>query len=129
MRYTNAQAGHLLPTGDPERFLLVELEALDAEGKVLATETARVGTRYRWWPDVEKLEDNRMKPRESRVLTLVLPPAASQARVKASKHRISPDALAHHDLEGEYVAGRTFAELDLDLSPEPPGPSPSLESP
>ena len=121
VRYTNAQAGHLLPTGDPERFLLIELEALSADGRVLTAETARVGTTYRWWPDIEKLGDNRMTPRETRSLSLIPPEGTTRVRARASKHRISPEAFAHHELEGKYVAGRTFAELVRDLPPSSPG--------
>lgn len=111
---TNANAGHLLPTGDPERFILVKLEARDAAtGAVLATKEERIGAVYEWWPKVKKLSDNRLKPKEARTLELAIPaPARGGVKLSlvASKWRISEENLRFHGLEGRYVPGRVFFE-------------------
>ncbi|MCK6548755.1 cytochrome C554 and C-prime [Myxococcota bacterium] len=110
----NANAGHLLPTGDPERFILVKLEARHATtGAVLATIEERIGAVYEWWPKVRKVSDNRLRPKETRTLALTVPvPAKGGVKLSlvASKWRISEENMKFHALEGRYVAGRVFFE-------------------
>jgi len=109
--YTNAEAGHRLPTGDPERFLLVTLQAVTPDGAVLGEETHRIGTVTRWYPTIERISDNRLLPGESRTLTLTFAaPSAGPLtlRATASKHRITEENLAYHDLVGKVPAGRVF---------------------
>jgi hypothetical protein len=110
--YTNAEAGHRLPTGDPERFLTIELVARGPDGAALARSDARVGTKYQWYPEVKKLDDNRLMPGESRSLELTLTaPATGPITVEAiaSKYRIGREALEYHHLDGKYPDGREFA--------------------
>ncbi|RMG11879.1 MAG: hypothetical protein D6731_14895 [Planctomycetota bacterium] len=108
----NAHAGHRLPTGDPERFLLVEAEVRDPEGAVLARRSERIGTVYRWDPPVQKLSDNRLAPGERRRFTLRFVPSAGPLtlRLVCSKWRISQENLRYHHLEGRTVPGRVFFE-------------------
>lgn len=111
LRLENREAGHLLPTGAPERFITVEVTAKDASGAVLATTSERLGAVFQWHPTVELLSDNRLRPREARLLPLELTVPAAGAvtlEVKASKWRMNEENLAHHDLEGKYVPGREF---------------------
>lgn len=108
----NANAGHYLPTGDPERFLTIELEA-KASDRVLAEREERIGIVYQWHPEVKKLSDNRLAPKEAREYTLAFEaPENGQVslRVAAARWRISQENLEYHDLEGKYVPGQTFFE-------------------
>lgn len=117
----NAEAGHLLPTGDVERFITIEASASGPGGVELATLQERIGTKYTWWPTIEKLADNRLSPKEKRRYTLqfVAPAAGSvELRLKADKWRISEENLAYHELEDSYVAGRTFHDGTLTLQVE-----------
>ena len=104
----NANAGHALPTGDPERFLRVDAVALDAAGATLAVDRAQIGITYEWHPKPKKLADNRLAPNERRKLTFQLPAEAARVRVSASRWRISEENLAYHALEGRYVPGQVF---------------------
>ena len=108
--YSNARAGHHLPSGDPERFILVKLSASGTDGAELASATARVGSRYQWWPDVRLLEDNRMKPGETRTLDLAfqLPEEGALLRLEAEHWRISEENLRYHGLEGKVPTHRVF---------------------
>lgn len=130
----NAEAGHLLPTGDPERFILLKAQVLGPDGATLAEREVRFGTRYQWHPQVKKLDDTRLKPRERRRYTLVVggrgggerqqkvdPPAKGPLtlRLVASKWRISEKNMQYHDLEGRYVAGRTFLDETRTLPVRP----------
>jgi hypothetical protein len=107
----NAEAGHMLPTGDPERFLRITLSA-HAGGKTLAERKLRIGSVYKWYPKIELVKDNRLAPKERRKeqLRFTVPSGATKVtlRLKASKHRISEKNLAYHKLQGKYVGGRVF---------------------
>lgn len=108
---TNAEAGHTLPTGDVERFLLVTARVVDATGTPLAERVERFGTRYQWEPTVRKLEDNRLAPRETRTFSLefTAPESGSLTlTLEGSNHRISAENFAYHALEGRSVPSRVF---------------------
>ena len=110
-RIENRHAGHLLPTGDPERFLLVTARARDASGAVLAERIERFGAVWEWSPQPRKTSDNRLAPREARVLSLEVPATGTgglSLELEASKWRISEENLRYHQLEGRTVAGRVF---------------------
>lgn len=98
---TNANAGHQLPTGDPERFVRVDVRFSDAAGAPVGEPwSARIGQTWEWWPVAKKLDDNRLAPRESRTWTLQPPPGAAAATLEASSHRMTDDTAAFHALEG-----------------------------
>lgn len=109
---TNAEAGHMLPTGDPERYIEVRAEVRDAAGAVLAVHTERFGSEYRWSPKVELIRDTRLKPKERREFTLAVPASTGPLTLHlwAKKWRISPENFAYHKLAGRYVAGRVFVD-------------------
>ncbi|MBI3695076.1 MAG: hypothetical protein HY238_09605 [Acidobacteria bacterium] len=98
----NAGAGHLLPTGDPERFILVKAELVDAAGRVVARRVHRIGQRWEWSPKARKLGDNRLKPLEERVLTLPANKDAVRVRVLVENWRISDQNAAYHKLGDDY---------------------------
>lgn len=115
VEYENAEAGHRLPTGDPERFLRIIVRATDAQGQVIAEQTDQIGIEYQWYPEVKKLSDNRLAPKEKRRLVLpVKAPAEGEVNVhvEASRWRINERNLAYHGLQGRYVPGQVFFEED-----------------
>lgn len=113
LRYANTRAGHKLPTGDPERYLLIHAEARDSAGGLLAQLDERIGAVYQWYPTIELKSDNRLAPREARTSTLTFqaPSAGEEITLsfEASRWRISPENVAWHQLEGKVVPGQTFA--------------------
>jgi hypothetical protein len=118
MAVTNAEAGHTLPTGDVERFLLVSASVVDGTGKVLAERVERFGARYQWFPKTVKLEDNRLAPRETRTFALEFTvPARGPLilRLEGSNHRMSAENFAYHELEGRSVASRVFFTSAVEL--------------
>jgi hypothetical protein len=98
----NARAGHLLPTGDPERFILVKAELLDAAGAVIDRLTHRIGQQWEWHPKARKLSDNRLKPLEQRVLRLEQNPRARRVRVVVENWRLNDENAEYHRLRGVY---------------------------
>ncbi len=106
LRLSNAAAGHMLPTGDPERFIRVEVELSDGEGKAIGEpRRERIGQTWEWWRAPRKLADNRLAPLETREVRIPRPEAAAGWSVVASSHRISDEALEFHRLDG-YPASR-----------------------
>lgn len=109
----NRAAGHLLPTGDPERYIDILVEVVDPAGNVLAERKHRVGTVIQWHPEIVMKEDNRLKPLETRILNLgfVAPEHGPLAlRIRADKNRISDENFEYHNLEGRSVQGRRFID-------------------
>ncbi len=98
----NARAGHLLPTGDPERFILVKAELIDASGRVIGRRTHRIGQEWVWNPKARKISDNRLKPLEKREIALPFENASRgrAVRVKVENWRISEQNAAYHKLTG-----------------------------
>ena len=110
VRVYNEFAGHLFPTGDPERHVDVDVIVRDEEGEVLQEVSERIGSIYEWWPEIKLLSDNRIKPGESLFIDLDLSSDAVPTRVeiKAHKMRMYQEAFDYHELEGRYVRGRIF---------------------
>jgi hypothetical protein len=108
---TNANAGHTLPTGDVERFILVTARVRDVAGRVITERTERFGTHFQWNPVVVKLSDNRLQQQETRAFAVSFNAPAKgplSLELTGENHRISPENFAYHNLEGRYVAGRVF---------------------
>jgi len=66
---TNSGAGHMLPTGDPDRYLLAEVAVVDEKGRVLASRHMTVKRWILWWPVIYEYRDTRIPPLQSRALT------------------------------------------------------------
>ena len=67
---TNSGAGHMLPTGDPDRYLLTELEIRDGRGRVVASRRSTIRRWILWWPVIYEYRDTRIPPLASRDLTI-----------------------------------------------------------
>ena len=112
LSYANENAGHRLPTGDPERFIIVRAAVMGEDGTVLVESEERIGSVYQWYPTIELLSDNRMAPKESRELTLSFTPVGEKLSVvvTASRWRLTEENVAYHELAGKVVAGAVFFE-------------------
>jgi hypothetical protein len=112
-RYENDQAGHYMPSGDPERFLRLELSVSGPGGESIAAITEQIGSVYEWYPEIKLISDNRMAPLEKRQISLdfVVPEQGPvTVALVATKWRLSQENLEYHDLQGKVVPGITFAE-------------------
>ena len=106
LKLSNSAAGHMLPTGDPERFIQVEVRFSDEDGRTVGeTHRERIGQTWEWWPAPRKLGDNRLAPLEARTIRIGRPHGASKWSLVATSHRISPEAAQYHGLDG-YPASR-----------------------
>ncbi len=102
----NSKAGHSVPTGDPERHVLVDVLVKDGD-KVLQTHQMEFGSRYEWWPKIKLKSDSRLPAGEARNLRIEVPEGAT-IEIVAHKYRMYTEAFEHHELEGKYVRGREF---------------------
>ncbi|MCH7666650.1 MAG: hypothetical protein IH936_12060 [Acidobacteria bacterium] len=110
VRLSNSAAGHLLPTGDPERFILVEVDFSDSQKRAVGeTYRERIGQTWEWWPVPRKLADDRLAPLEVRELRIPRPETAAAWTLVATSHRISAEALEFHDL-ADYPSSRVTHE-------------------
>ncbi|WP_246048060.1 cytochrome c family protein [Leptospira ilyithenensis] len=66
VKIQNGNAGHYLPSADPERHLKLELVWLDKDRKEIAKDKIRYGQDWEWSPKARKVADNRLKPKEIR---------------------------------------------------------------
>jgi nitrate reductase cytochrome c-type subunit len=97
----NAHAGHRLPTGDPERAVIVELRFFAGDAEIGEPFVHRMGQTWVWWPEPRKEGDNRLAPEERRRLDVPRPAEATRAVITATSRRISEETASYHHL-GDY---------------------------
>jgi nitrate reductase cytochrome c-type subunit len=105
LRLVNEHAGHRVPSGDPERFILVEYELYNSSDSLLFRQTHRIGEEWEWHPEARKMSDSNMYPGEERLFLFKkqsLFIGSYKLRVRVSKHRMSEDAAAYNKLGKEY---------------------------
>ncbi|MFT5457731.1 MAG: hypothetical protein ACI9K2_004231 [Myxococcota bacterium] len=115
---TNANAGHRLPTGDPERWVQVDVQFHDAAGTEVGSWQHRMGQTWDWSIPPKKIADNRLAPRESRTERVPVPASAVSATVAASSHRISAENAEYHHL-GDYPRSVETHRLQVPLTTQP----------
>jgi nitrate reductase cytochrome c-type subunit len=76
----NARSGHYLPTGDPERFIMV-VAAIEDTNNRLVMRKKRIGQVWEWSP-ARKISDNRLKQGEEKQWNVTLPLPAEQEGLK-----------------------------------------------
>ena len=142
----NVRAGHRVPTGDPERYLLLtgRVQALSAatsstatsstapaaasataDPPVIAGARARIGQRWLWWPVARQLDDDRIPPGEARTVDLefVMPQGPARIDLSLEHYRISPENASYHGLIG-YPGHRLVQALSATVLPSLPADLP-----
>ena len=109
LKYTlalkNSFAGHKVPTGDPERFFMVNFSVLDETGGVLKQLSYRIGEEWQWHPIAKKISDNNLNPLEERAFEFEYEiPAKNNLTltVGVSKHRITKENAEYNGILGKY---------------------------
>lgn len=102
----NQNAGHKLPTGDPEYYFTLEMRVTDEQNNALQDTTFFIGQKWEWWPKAKKLSDNRLKPLEQRDFSFAfsLPAAARKSSFETivTMHRMSAENAKAMGLLGKY---------------------------
>jgi len=70
---TNVGAAHYLPTGTPDRHLLIELRLLDERGEKIRVETHKLERMVMWRPFIIDLWDTRLQRWQPRSFTIETP--------------------------------------------------------
>ena len=98
LRFTliNARAGHMLPSGDPERYLDVRATLLDGSGGTVSSQRWRIGQTWVWSPVAEKTGDNRLNVGERRELRWTPGTLGASVRLTVEHVRLSPENLDYH---------------------------------
>lgn len=116
----NQRAGHTIPTGDPEYFYTLQMDAIDATGHSLKSVTHRIGQEWKWWPKAEKIKDNRLKPLESRAYSFNFQvPFRSEKtgfRVRLVTHRMTKKTAAFNKLSEHYPLSALIFERQIFLN-------------
>ncbi len=115
----NQLAGHLLPTGDPEYYYTLHLDALANSRDTLATQTNRIGQVWEWWPVAKKLADNRLEPLESRSFSInfSIPTTAQRVRLQTRLviHRMSIENARFNKLPPTYPLSAQIFQQEVEL--------------
>ncbi|MDX2361826.1 MAG: multiheme c-type cytochrome [Crocinitomicaceae bacterium] len=101
----NAYAGHNVPTGDPERFILVNFSVIDGTGNEIWSKTERIGEKWQWHPVAKKLSDNNLKPNEERKYLAdlsFLDVGSYTLNVSVTKHRMDQETFDYNQLDESY---------------------------
>ena len=119
---SNARAGHALPSGDPERWIVVRAVFEAGGTPVGAPWETRFGQVWSWHPVPERRSDNRLLPREERVFSVPIPETATAVTLTAESHRMSEENAAYHGLT-DYPLSIETHRLERTLTPRssPPG--------
>jgi nitrate reductase cytochrome c-type subunit len=119
VRAINAHAGHRLPTGDPERGVIVTLEAVTDAGDTIGRTEHLIAQRYQWSPEVKKLSDNRLAAGDSVTLTLRyrVPPGPYRLVARAVNERMSDANADYHRLGPGYPRRAEVARVEHRVRP------------
>jgi hypothetical protein len=115
----NANAGHRLPTGDPERGVMVTLAAVTDGGDTVARLDHTIAQRYQWSPEVRKLSDNRLAAGDSVTLTLRYraPHGPYRLVARAVNERMSDANADYHRLAASYPRRGEVTRVELRTRP------------
>ncbi len=110
---TNKYAGHKVPTGDPERFIIIEQSIYDKDSTLVSQRKHRIGEEWEWYPKAKKITDNNLLPNEKRSFSFefIKPNKKDLYYVlKVSKHRSTPENKAYNKLPESYPLSITIFE-------------------
>ena len=101
----NHDAGHRVPTGDPERFFLVSFEIINENSVVIVSKHYVIGEKWEWYPAAKKIEDNHINPGESRNFQMrrqMNKKGKYVLRTTVTKHRLNAESAAYNGLNQHY---------------------------
>lgn len=105
LKVKNEFAGHRVPSGDPERFILIKIVLLDEKGNVVSQKIERIGEKWQWYPVAKKLADNNMNPSEVRnysFAAFLKDKSKLKLKIEVTKHRMDEKTAAYNKLGKNY---------------------------
>lgn len=117
--YINQKAGHNIPTGDPERFIIIIFQLTGPGGKVIHQEEIRIGQVWEWVPVARQISDNSLKPLERRTVDINFKLPLNTGRYQFSaiveNHRIIEEYAKDMDLIGRYPLKAEVQRINLPI--------------
>jgi len=104
-KVVNEEAGHKVPTGDPERFFIFSFELKNSADSILASKEERIGEIWEWYPEAKKISDNNLPPGEERTFEFSYTPSKTDAlsmSVTVTKHRMNAETAEYNKLGDNY---------------------------
>ncbi|MCP3849550.1 MAG: hypothetical protein GY694_04835 [Gammaproteobacteria bacterium] len=109
---TNSGAGHKVPTGDPDRFIILDFFWKTQNGKKRPLDSIEFKRQIVWQPVMFVLSDNRLSPGESTQLTLEFPDDKGTLHVNGTYHVMTKSSLKRlqekYELKNEWEIVRPF---------------------
>jgi len=118
LKVRNENAGHKVPTGDPERFFLIIFELKNSSGEIVASQTNRIGEKWEWYPVAKKISDNNLFPNEERVYQLSYTPEKKEKltlNITVTKNRMDKKTAEYNKLGDDYPLFITVFEKNYAL--------------
>lgn len=118
LQIKNEFAGHRVPTGDPERYILIDLVFKNEIGKVVHSKQYRIGEQWEWYPEAKKISDNNLNPGEARnypINALFKQKGKYKLDVKVTKYRLSEQAAEYNKLGKNYPRFITIYDKTYDF--------------
>ena len=116
LKLKNELAGHRVPTGDPERFILISFVLKNEKGEIISEKTDRIGEKWEWHPEAKKLSDNNLFPNEERIFHFSFSPSEKgnyTLLIKVTKHRLSKEHADFNKLNKSYPLFITIFEEEF----------------
>lgn len=104
IKLANNNAGHRVPTGDPERFILTTFYLLQ-DDQPIDTLAYRIGEKWEWHPKAKKLDDNNLNPLEERILyyNFKVPQKGEiKVKIQITKHRSIEENIIYNKIDPSY---------------------------
>ncbi len=102
----NQRAGHYIPTGDPEHFIVLQIRLMNKDNRILKDTSFTVAQKWKWWPEAVKLSDNRLKAMEIRDYYLAFKVSEQPERlfyeVIVTMNRMTTKIAEYANLLGSY---------------------------
>jgi hypothetical protein len=114
----NSFAGHKVPTGDPERFILIVFTMSEKGGDVLKQETHRIGEQWQWYPEAKQISENNLKPLEERIYNFAFNvPDVEGLKfvVDIEKHRMTEENARYNGILGDYPLSISVYNQEYDI--------------
>jgi len=111
----NKYAGHKVPTGDPERFILVTF-SIEEKDSVIAEKQFRIGEEWEWYPKAVKISDNNLLPGELRTFEFEfkIPDKGEMVlEIEVSKHRMNEENARFDSLSDYPISKKIFEKRHL----------------
>ena len=117
---TNSGAGHKAPTGDTDRFIVLDFFWIDEKGQKTALNSIEFKRQLVWQPVMFVLSDNRLGPGESTKIITTLPSNSGTLYVNGTYHVMTERSFKrlkdNYELKNEWQINRPFIkQLKIDI--------------